>query len=98
MAGGAWFAHFRAPVLISPFQNHLRNGLRRAIVTWGGTKPAGIDPWMTTLVADGKYGARLNQSSRRYRTASCESETAVYSMNQTSPLNPSPVPAASLDE
>ena len=45
MAGGAWFAHFRAPVLISPFQNHLRNGLRRAIVTWGGTKPAGIDPW-----------------------------------------------------
>ena len=52
MAGGAWFAHFRAPVLISPFQNHLRNGLRRAIVTWGGTKPAGIDPWMTTLGSD----------------------------------------------
>jgi len=31
MAVGAWFAHFRAPVLISPFQNHLRYGLRRAI-------------------------------------------------------------------
>ena len=29
MAGGAWFAHFRAPDLISPFQNHLRNGPRR---------------------------------------------------------------------
>ena len=62
MAGGAWFAHFRAPVLISPFQNHLRNGLRRAIVTWEERSPSGIDPW------------------------------------EPSPLNPSPVPAASLDE
>lgn len=62
MAGGAWFAHFRAPVLISPFQNHLRNGLRRAIVTWGGTKPAGIEPWMTTLSSRlVSSGARLNQ-------------------------------------
>ena len=65
MAGGAWFAHFRAPVLISPFQNHLRNGLRRAIVTWGGTKPAGIEPWMTTLSSRlVSSGAGLNQSCK----------------------------------
>jgi len=62
MAGGAWFAHFRAPVLISPFQNHLRYGLRRAIATW----------------------------EERSRPASIRGSPP--------PLNPSPVPAASLDE
>ena len=91
MAGSAWFAHFRAPVLISPFQNHLRNGLRRAIVTWGGTKPAGIEPWMTTL------SSRLNQHDTKQRAVNLR--PPMDSMNLSSPpLNPSPVPAASLDE
>jgi hypothetical protein len=74
MAGGARFAHFRAPALISPFlvrrcrfssraparstgataRHSAKGGAPKtavgfveAIVTWGGTKPAGIDPWMT---------------------------------------------------
>ena len=65
MAGGAWFAHFRAPVLISPFQNHLRNGLRSSDRDVGrneaGRHRSVDDHACSRLVSS---GARLNQSCK----------------------------------
>ena len=58
------------------------------------TKPAGIEPWMTTQRRQAQSAVQDDTKQRAVNL-----RPPLYSMNQSPlPLNPSPVPAASLDE